>query len=37
MDRDGVANHDRIIADEYLLHDQADDALALKDVQCVGG
>ena len=35
--RDGVADHDRVIADEHLLHDQAHDALALKDVQGVGG
>jgi RNA-directed DNA polymerase len=35
--RDGVADHDRVIADEHLLHDQAHDALALEDIQCVGG
>jgi hypothetical protein len=32
-----VANHDRVIADEHLLHDQAHDALTLKDVQSIGG
>src|SRR5712692_8987291 len=35
--RDGVADDDRVIADEHLVHDQAHDTLALKDVQCVGG
>jgi hypothetical protein len=32
-----VADHDRVIADEHLLHDQAHDALAFKDIECVGG
>jgi len=32
-----VADHDRVIADEYLLDDQAHDTLTLNDVQGVGG
>jgi hypothetical protein len=31
-----VADHDRVLADEHLLDDQAHDALTLKDVQRVG-
>jgi hypothetical protein len=32
-----VADHDRVVADEHLLYDQAHDALALENIQCVGG
>ena len=32
-DRDGMANDDRLVADQNLLHQQADDALPFEAVQ----
>ena len=32
-----VSNHDRVVADEHFLNDEAHDSLPLDDVECLGG